>query len=507
MIAALIANHWSTGHRRALWISSSPQLIADARRDWNDVNGDPALIQPFRPNACLPDQAILFTTYATLRNRANSIQLRRWLSGAASHGALPAPFIAFDECQATASLTSKQAAAARILQRRLPRAYVIYASATATRELLSWTFADRLALWDSPETCFPSPLILIERIRPFGLAGLELIFRHLAAHGTAITRSLSMAEVSCEALTTRMDARQRKIHGAWAAAWRIAFSAYRSALRHSITEETGSHIPTDAIAALRQSFFRHLITSYKADALIADIEEQLAEGRQCVIQIESTLEAQASRTLQQHLSDEGHDPDEREPVRLPSDFDLSPARDMLRTVRDAFPTHKLEPDGTDHHGRPNYRPATAPDGSVIHCPLAVMNRDRALRALSRNVPPMPLLDRLVLHFGNRIAEVTGRSARPEAAAPDAYGRSLVIRSRSTAQTVRESADFQSGKRRVLVFSKRRHHRPIVPRRPSQPRCRPARALHRRAIVGPASTSYRASAGHTAPRSAPHRSCG
>ncbi len=451
VIAALIANHWSTGHRRALWISSSPQLIADARRDWNDINGDPALIHPYSSSKDLPEEAILFTTYAILRSRTNTIKLRQWLAESGSHGALPAPFIAFDECQATASLTSRQAASARILQRRLPRAHVLYASATATREILSWTFADRLALWDSPETCFASPLILIQRMHPFRLAGLELIFRHLAAHGTAITRSLSMRDVHCEPLTVKLTAKQRKIHAAWASAWRIAYSAYRSAMRHSLPETT-SHIPADAITALRQSFFRHLITSYKAEALIANIEHQLANGRQCVVQLESTLEAQASRSLNKHLEEEGHDAESGESVLLPPNFDLSPATDMLRAVREAFPTHKLEPAGMDGNNKPIFRPAKAADGSTITCPLAVMNRERAIRALSRNVPPMPLLDRLVLHFGDRIAELTGRSARPERIDTDAYGRNLTIRPRSSAHCLRECQDFQSGQRRILVFS-------------------------------------------------------
>src|SRR3546814_17767492 len=61
------------GRRRALWISKSDKLIKDAVRDWTALGGaksDIIALAQYRQGAAIQlGDAILFTTYATLRTQ------------------------------------------------------------------------------------------------------------------------------------------------------------------------------------------------------------------------------------------------------------------------------------------------------------------------------------------------------------------------------------------------------------------------------------------------------
>jgi predicted RNA methylase len=70
--AGLILVNWLAGRRKAIWVSKSATLIEDAIRDWTDLGGSPADIQPlskWKPDQPIPmGDGILFVTYATLRS-------------------------------------------------------------------------------------------------------------------------------------------------------------------------------------------------------------------------------------------------------------------------------------------------------------------------------------------------------------------------------------------------------------------------------------------------------
>ncbi|HTN40366.1 MAG TPA: strawberry notch family protein, partial [Asticcacaulis sp.] len=70
--AAIILDNWLQGRRRALWISKSDKLLEDAQRDWRALGRERLEVTPlsrFKPGAPIVlDEAVLFTTYATLRS-------------------------------------------------------------------------------------------------------------------------------------------------------------------------------------------------------------------------------------------------------------------------------------------------------------------------------------------------------------------------------------------------------------------------------------------------------
>ncbi|KAA8604176.1 hypothetical protein AL036_21930, partial [Salipiger aestuarii] len=101
--AGLILVNWLAGRRKAIWVSKSATLIEDAIRDWTDLGGSPADIQPlskWKPDQPVPmGDGILFVTYATLRSAGKCgttrlSQILDWM-GAEFEGVL-----AFDEAHA-----------------------------------------------------------------------------------------------------------------------------------------------------------------------------------------------------------------------------------------------------------------------------------------------------------------------------------------------------------------------------------------------------------------------
>jgi len=146
-LASMLMDQWLRGSRCHLWISESNALIEDARRDWQALGGMALDIQPLskiKPEARIRQtDGILFASYATLRSgtgeKTRLQQLLEWL-GPDFQGV-----ILFDEAHAMGGVAggqgrfgavkgSQQGIVGVELQNRLPRARVIYASATGASD-------------------------------------------------------------------------------------------------------------------------------------------------------------------------------------------------------------------------------------------------------------------------------------------------------------------------------------------------------------------------------------
>src|SRR5262249_55483128 len=114
-VAGIILDNWLKGRRRAVWISKSDKLIADAQRDWSALEQERLLITPlarFRQGTPIRlAEGILFVTYATLRaegreEKASRVQqIIDWLGRdpASAAGAGFDGVIVFDESHAMAN--------------------------------------------------------------------------------------------------------------------------------------------------------------------------------------------------------------------------------------------------------------------------------------------------------------------------------------------------------------------------------------------------------------------
>ncbi len=334
-IAAVIMDRWLAGERRHVWITKNEALLQDARRDWEALGGLPLDIQPLSRwklgHPVTMSEGILFVTYPTLRSgRAEDTRLDQILAWA---GEEYDGVIAFDEAHAMANALggsstrgkikgSEQGMAGLRLQNHLPRARVLYASATGASDIANLGYTSRLGLW-GPETAFPTHEAFMTEIRAGGVAAMELVARDLKAQGLYLARALSFAGVEYEILEHSLTEAQVRIYDAYADAWAIIHRNLEAALEATrvVDEDSGDTLNRNAKAAAlsifegtKQRFFAQLLLSMKLPSLIPAMEAALGEDHSIVVQLVSTAEAMLDRRLAD-LTDE-----EREAL----DIDLSP---------------------------------------------------------------------------------------------------------------------------------------------------------------------------------------
>ncbi|QDH33911.1 strawberry notch family protein [Porphyrobacter sp. YT40] len=458
-IAAVIMDRWLAGERRHVWITKNEALLEDARRDWEALGGLPLDLQPLSrwklgQPVTMPE-GILFVTYPTLRSgRAEDTRLDQLLAwvGEDYDGV-----IAFDEAHAMANALggssirgkvkgSEQGIAGLRLQNHLPRARVLYASATGASDIANLGYTTRLGLW-GPETAFPTHETFMTEIRAGGVAAMELVARDLKAQGLYLARALSFAGVEYEILEHSLTDAQVKIYDAYADAWAIIHRNLEAALEATrvVDEDSGDTLNRNAKAAAlsifegtKQRFFAQLLLSMKLPSLIPAMEAALGENHSIVVQLVSTAEAMLDRRLAD-LSDE-----EREAL----DIDLSPREYVVDYLAKGFPVRLMQV-FADEDGNLRSEAMSDMEGNPIFCPRAVAARDALIEQLCALPPIATALDAIIEHFGtDAVAEVTGRTRRL-VLGRDGEQR---LERRSPSANVAEAQSFMEGTKRILVFS-------------------------------------------------------
>lgn len=458
-IAAIIMDRWLAGERRHIWITKNEVLVEDARRDWEALGGLALDVQPLSRwklgAPLLLSEGVLFVTYPTLRSgRAEDTRLDQLLAwaGEAFDGV-----IAFDEAHAMANALggtsergkvkgSEQGMAGLRLQNRLPRARVLYASATGASDIANLGYAARLGLW-GPETAFPTHEAFMAEIRAGGVAAMELVARDLKAQGLYLARALSFAGVEYEILEHRLTEAQIAVYDAYAEGWAIIHRNLDEALEATriVDEDSGDTLNRNAKAAAlsifegtKQRFFAQLLLSMKLPSLLPAMEAALESGNSVVVQLVSTAEAMLDRRLAD-LTDE-----EREALEI----DLSPREYVIDYLAKSFPVRMMQV-FTDDEGNLRSEAMSDADGNPVLCPRALAARDALIEQLCALPPIATALDAIIERFGTAgVAEVTGRSRR---LVVGNQGLQRLER-RPPSANLAEAQAFMDGVKRILVFS-------------------------------------------------------
>ncbi len=458
-VASVILDRWLSGERCHIWISKNEVLLEDARRDWTALGGLPLDIQPLsqwklgRPVTM--SEGILFVTYPTLRSgRADATRLDQLLEWT---GEDFAGVIAFDEAHAMANAAggegsrgkvkgSEQGIAGVRLQNLLPRARVLYASATGASDVNNLAYATRLGLW-GPETAFGTREAFVADIRKGGIAAMELVARDLKALGLYMARALSFAGVEYEILEHRLTDGQIAVYDAYAQAWAIIHANLREALEATriVDEDSGDTLNKGAKSAAlsifegtKQRFFAQLLLSMKLPSLLPAIDHALGEGNAVVVQLVSTAEAMLDRRLAELT------PNEREALEI----DLSPREYVIDYLAKSFPVRLMQV-FTDENGNPRSEPMSDDACNPVLCRSALAARDRMIEQLCALPPIATALDAIIERFGvGAVAEVTGRSRRLIVGAD---GRQK-LQSRTARANLVETQAFMDGDKRILIFS-------------------------------------------------------
>ena len=341
---------------------------------------------------------------------------------------------------------SLQGIAGVLLQNTLPRARVLYASATGASDVNNLAYAVRLGLW-GPGTAFANREQFISEIRDGGIAAMELVARDLKASGLYLARALSFAGIEYDILRHDLSLEQIAVYDTYCEAWTIIHQNLEAALELTgiVDGLENKTLNSGAKAAARsrfegtkQRFFAQVLLSLKLPSIYPAIDAHLASDESVVVQLVSTAESILNRRLNEL------DPDEREALEL----DLSPREAIVDYLTRAFPTRQME-EYVDELGDVRSRPMWDEAGNPVHNPQAEAARAGLIEHICA-MPPIPTaLDALLEHYGvSAVAEVTGRSKR---LVRDGSGQQR-LESRSPRTNLAETTAFMTGAKRILVFS-------------------------------------------------------
>jgi predicted RNA methylase len=462
-VAGIILDNWLQGRRRALWISLSDKLLEDAQRDWRALGQEPLRVTPlsrFRQGAPIRlGEGILFTTYATLRSeerggKASRVQQIVDFLGPDFDGV-----IVFDEAHAMANAAggktergdqaaSQQGRAGLRLQRALPKARVIYVSATGATTVQNLAYAERLGLWLGEDFPFATRTDFVSAIEAGGVAAMEVVARDLKALGLYSARSLSFEGVEYELLEHALSGEQQRIYDAYADAFQVIHNNLDAALwaanvigAEGTLNRQAKSAARSAFESAKQRFFNHLITAMQTPSIIRSVEADLDAGASPVLQIISTGEALMERRLADVPTGEWAD----------VEIDITPREYVLDYLANSFPVQLYEP-YTDNSGNLGSRPVTH-EGNIVECRDALARRQAMIERLAA-LPAIPgALDQIVQHFGpDRVAEVTGRSRRIVPRLRADGSTRFAVESRPAASNLAEAQAFMDDAKPILIFS-------------------------------------------------------
>ena len=448
------------GKGKAVWLSEKHSLANDAKRDWQGIGGNPDDIFSLNDvkvgDKIDKGKGILFTAYTHMsgleaKDQRRIKQMREWL-GEDFDG-----IIVLDECHNVNNVIgdnpSVRAINTRSFIREFPKARVLYVSATGATEIANLAMLDRLGLWGYDGAPFGSyaadpATVFVETIAKGGVAAMETVTRDLKAMGLYISRSLSMRagpnggseDVTFRTLEHKLNDEEIIIYDTLASAWQMVIQNLGSAMKACGYKPSNSRTwgrAKSAFWSAHQRFFNQIITSMQTDETIKDIQKQLQEGNCAVVQLTNTMEAALNKALGK-TGDSATD-----------ELDLSPKEMLINFVREIFKDKIYAVEEYNEDGVIKTRRVKDSSGNDVLSGEAVAIRDNTIKLIEgiKRFPDSPI-DKIIKYFGtDRVAEVTGRTKRPEI-----VDGKLKIAPRNKAITQKEVRDFNNGDRDILIFS-------------------------------------------------------
>jgi len=318
-IAGIIYDNYLKGRRRALWISVSNDLKFDAERDLSDIGAHEKVrvvpISKFKYSRIDSEEnenfrrGVIFCTYTALIGEsltANSKyktrlrQLVNWL-GKKFDGV-----IVFDECHKAKNLSlmnvgksTKTGTTVLDLQKLLPKARVVYASATGASEPRNMAYMVRLGLW-GPGTAYPEFYEFVNAVEKRGIGAMEIVAMDMKLRGTYIARQLSFKDVSFRIEEVTMPKCFRKSYNLAAELWAEINKKFQRACRLMCIENRVQKIITCQFWCAHQRFFKNLCIASKVDHVVKMTRQATRMGKAVVIGLQSTGESRTLEHLERH---------------------------------------------------------------------------------------------------------------------------------------------------------------------------------------------------------------
>ncbi|XP_033239959.1 protein strawberry notch isoform X1 [Drosophila pseudoobscura] len=319
-IAGIIYENFLKGRKKALWISVSNDLKYDAQRDLIDIGASRIGVHPlnkFKYAKISSDvnnnvkRGVIFSTYSALIGESNNKtgkyrsrfrQLLQWC-GEDFEG-----LIIFDECHKAKNLCpvgsgkpTKTGQTVLELQQKLPKARVVYASATGASEPKNMAYMVRLGLWGQG-TAFSNFNDFITAVERRGVGAMEIVAMDMKLRGMYIARQLSFKGVSFKIEEVPLTKEFRKIYDQSVELWVEAMQKFTEAAELIDAESRMKKTMWGQFWSSHQRFFKYLCIAAKVNHAVLVARESIKYGKCVVIGLQSTGEA---RTLDQLERDDG----------------------------------------------------------------------------------------------------------------------------------------------------------------------------------------------------------
>ena len=466
-LAGILLDNFRQGQKKAVWVSKNKSLLKDAARDIADLGMDKKSIKSqgkaSAKEAIKHPEGIIFTTYNTLasgmavssdgelvetQNGGSRLkQLVNWL-GKDFDGV-----IIFDEAHEMQNAVAGsggwgkkrvagKALAGIELQRQLPNAKIVYASATGATEVRNLAYAERLGLWGEG-TPFNNARDFISKISAGGIAAMELVARDMKAMGLYLSRGLSYKGVGYSTMEHKLTRDQRKMYDTLAEGWQVVLQNIDHALEETNQGQDGRQRASamSSFWGTQQRFFNQVLTSMQMPSVIDDIHKQLDKGNACVLQIVNTNQASQDREIARCQAEE-------EDLEM---MDLTPREALMGYIDRAFPIEQWE-EYVDEEGNTKVRPVIDSQGHAVINQEMVRRKEDLMERVGAVRVPLGPLEMLLNEFGTgKVAEITGRNRRVVQVEEDGITKTVIQPFPESAKDADVQA-FLDGKKDILIFS-------------------------------------------------------
>ncbi|XP_055535326.1 protein strawberry notch isoform X2 [Wyeomyia smithii] len=320
-IAGIIYENYLKGRKKSIWISVSNDLRYDAERDLRDIGAGRitvhalnkfkyAKINSSENNST--KKGVIFGTYSALIGESQSVtigkyktrlkQLLQWC-GEDFDGV-----IVFDECHKAKNLCpvgsskpTKTGLTALELQNKLPKARVVYASATGASEPRNMAYMVRLGIWGQG-TPFNTFMDFIAAVEKRGVGAMEIVAMDMKLRGMYIARQLSFHGVTFKIEEVPLTREFKQVYDESVDLWVLAMQKFTEAAELIDAENRMKKTMWGQFWSAHQRFFKYLCIASKVNHAVKVAREAIKYGKCVVIGLQSTGEA---RTLEQLDRDDG----------------------------------------------------------------------------------------------------------------------------------------------------------------------------------------------------------
>ncbi|XP_077318040.1 protein strawberry notch homolog 1 isoform X3 [Lithobates pipiens] len=315
-IAGIIFENYLLSRKRSLWFSVSNDLKYDAERDLRDIGAKNIQVHSLnkfkygkissKHNGSVK-KGVIFATYSSLIGESQSggkyktrlKQLLHWC-GEDFDGV-----IVFDECHKAKNLCpvgsskpTKTGLAVLELQNKLPKARVIYASATGASEPRNMAYMSRLGIWGEG-TPFREFNDFIQAVERRGVGAMEIVAMDMKLRGMYIARQLSFTGVTFKIEEVPLRHDYVKMYNKSVKLWVLARERFQQAADLIDAEQRMKKSMWGQFWSAHQRFFKYLCIASKVRRVVQLAREEIKNGKCVVIGLQSTGEARTLEALEE----------------------------------------------------------------------------------------------------------------------------------------------------------------------------------------------------------------